>query len=71
MSLVKIVAQKATFDELVDMLAGMEKENRRLASAIEWALGENGDFAPEPEQEEGKPRKKYWWRCELRERAGL
>lgn len=38
----------------------------QLENAIRWALGENGDFPP---REEGQGA--YWWRTELRRRAGL
>jgi hypothetical protein len=38
----------------------------RLRSAIRWALGEEGEFPLRPE---GKGA--YWWRTELRRRAGI
>lgn len=41
-------------------------ENEKLRSAIEWALGVNGHFGPKP-----KGKGNYWWRTELRNRAGL
>jgi hypothetical protein len=43
----------------------------RLRDAILWALGEQGEFPPEPDGEPGKPRRRYWWRSELRSRAGM
>lgn len=43
-----------------------EKEIVRLKTAIEWALGQHGDFTTRPK---GAPL--YWWRTELRKRAGL
>lgn len=47
-------------------LDNLEAENKRLREAIRWALGENGDFRY---REEGEGQ--FWWRKELRERAGL
>lgn len=47
----------------------LARENRRLREAILWALGENGEFAPEPEPLAGRWRRRYWWRTELRRRA--
>lgn len=45
-----------------------EIELLRLRRAIRWALGEIGDFgANKPKDFRRKP---YWWRKELRERAG-
>jgi hypothetical protein len=41
-----------------------------LETAIRWALGEVGEFPDEPEPR-GKYRRKYYWRTELRKRAGL
>ena len=38
----------------------------RLMDAITWALGANGDFA-----ERGPNDAAFWWRSELRRRAGL
>lgn len=42
------------------------KEIRRLRRAVKWALGENGDF---PIRQDGQGA--YWWRTELRRRAGM
>jgi hypothetical protein len=39
---------------------------RQLRSAVKWALGESGDFGPRP-----KGVGAYWWREELRQRAGI
>lgn len=41
-------------------------DHKRLELAIRWALGEMDDF---PAREDGQGA--YWWRKELRERAGL
>lgn len=52
-----------------DTLAAMKaavRELRRLQMAVRWALGEVGDF---PMRQEGQGA--YWWRTELRKRAGL
>lgn len=42
------------------------RRRRQLREAIEWALGENGEFRQKPEGAGN-----YWWRKELRQRAGL
>jgi hypothetical protein len=42
------------------------KEIRRLRLAVRWALGEHGDFA---QRQPGQGY--YWWRTELRRRAGM
>lgn len=47
----------------------LRKESERLASAIKWALGEEGEFGEEPEPLAGKYRRRFWWRTELRQRA--
>ena len=70
MGLAQMVGKIATHDELVALLAEMESEQIKLRSAIEWALGENGDFEPPHELANAK-QGKYWWRNELRNRAGL
>lgn len=51
---------------LRDALARRIAEGERLREAIEWALGECGDFPPRQEGEGA-----YWWRAELRKRAAL
>lgn len=52
-------------------VAFLEAENERLVSAIRWALGEEGEFPPDPARESGKWRQPYYWRTELRRRAAL
>ena len=44
----------------------MAEEIDRLKDAVKWALGESGDFGPRP-----KGTGSYWWRNELRQRAGI
>ena len=66
MSLAELCIKIASREELEDLLREMDKENTRFRSAIEWALGMNGEF---PEREDGDP--PYWWRHELRKRAGF
>ena len=70
MGLAKIVGKIATHDELVEVLQEMEKEQIKLRSAIEWALGENGWFEKQNELANTK-NGEFWWRAELRRRAGL
>lgn len=56
-----------------DALAIEAREQRYLA-AIRWALGEAGDFNPPDPIYAGKfvaVAGRYWWRRELRHRAGL
>ena len=66
MSLAKLCARVATHDELATLLEELEKENTRFRLAILWALGEHEEFPVQPDG--GKP---YWFRTELRQRAGL
>ena len=70
MGLSKLIGKTASHDELVVLLQDLEKENARLRSAIEWALGESGEFEPPHEYANAK-KGKYWWRSILRIRAGL
>ena len=42
------------------------RELLTLRSAVKWALGEEGDFAPRAEGQGA-----YWWRSELRKRIAL
>lgn len=49
-------------------------ENQRLREAVEWALGERGEFKPPTRRDDGLTDTRqppYWWRDELRCRAGL
>jgi hypothetical protein len=45
------------------------KKVERLTNAIAWACGEIGQFLPSAEHR--APFAQYWWRSELRQRAGL
>ncbi|MEW8027810.1 MAG: hypothetical protein AB2806_08735 [Candidatus Thiodiazotropha sp.] len=47
-----------------------DMEIQMLKDAIMWALGENGEFNP-PGDKEVDQLKPFWWRKELRARAGL
>ena len=42
------------------------REVEKLRTAVLWALGQNGSFATRPDGAGA-----YWWREELRKRAGL
>jgi hypothetical protein len=64
-------ARERELEAVAADLKKVQVENDRLAAAIRWALGEVGEFPPEPDVEPGKPRRRYWWRSELRRRAGL
>ena len=46
--------------------ADRETRIKQLESAIHWACGVNGDFE-RPDNARGS----YWWRTELRQRAGI
>lgn len=52
-------------------LTALREERDRLRAAIRWALGEEGEFGEEPPPLAGQYRQRYWWRTELRNRAGL
>ena len=66
MSLAELCIKIASREDLEEILMAMETENMKFRSAIEWALGKNGEF---PARDEGDP--PYWWRKELGNRAGL
>ena len=54
---------------------GFSDREKRLIAAIEWACGIRGDFSPSPPPDlksfVSHRNGPYWWRKELRERAGL
>ena len=50
-------------------LTALQQERDRLSTAIEWALGERGEFGEEPPPLAGLYRRRFWWRQELRTRA--
>lgn len=54
-----------------EQLTAAMEERDRLRAAIRWALGEEGEFGEEPPPLAGQYRQRYWWRTELRNRAGL
>lgn len=58
----------AAYADDIEALAAVVE---RQENAIRWACGELGDFGPEPPPLAGKYRRRFWWRKELRERAGL
>jgi hypothetical protein len=43
-----------------------EKRIQQLEGAIRWACGEVGEFSPRKEGQGA-----FWWRSELRRRAGM
>ena len=77
MGLARICATIATRKDLISLLEQLETENLRFRFAILWALGEHEEFPPPPEKEvtlpneKGKLAPRYYWRGELRKRAGL
>lgn len=52
-------------DKIIETLNSVVDHRDKLREAVEWALGEKGDFPPR-----GEGQGKYWWRKELRRRAG-
>ena len=48
------------------LLLTLEIRNNKLTDAIKWALGEKGNF--DRPTEDAPP---FWWRSELRRKAGL
>lgn len=52
-------------------LAAKDAEIERLRNAVLWALGEVGEFPPNPASPDAKgiQRRPYYWRTELRSRA--
>lgn len=63
------LARKAPQNYGGSLLRIVDNQQARIAeleSAIKWALGEEGEFGGET-PEKGR----YWWRTELRKRAGL
>jgi hypothetical protein len=53
-------------DRLYVELAEANRRTEELEAAIFWACGVNGTFPPRQDGEGA-----YWWRTELRERAGI
>jgi hypothetical protein len=50
---------------LTAQLAAAKADGERLSEVVLWALGERDEF---PDPVEGKPRRLYWWRTEMRKR---
>lgn len=63
-----MVVNNSCSAEVAQLLRDMNDQHQKFLAAISWALGEQGDFNP---ANADKPEAKYWWRKELRERAGL
>jgi hypothetical protein len=48
----------------------LRRDKKRLLHAVQWALGERGEFnGEEPPPIAGKYRRRFYWRRELRSRA--
>lgn len=61
-------ATRAVEDDLRTQKDTLLIENKRLRAAILWALGEgDSDFGDHKPANPGP----FWWRSELKERAGL
>lgn len=48
----------------------LKRKCNRLRNAVRFALGEIGNFGEMPQPEPGKPARRYWWRDQLKRRAG-
>jgi hypothetical protein len=59
----ELAQERQRYDRMVDSFT---RDTKRLHDAIRWALGEEGTFAERPP---GKGA--FWWRTELRRRAGI
>jgi len=62
----KLLASSQPVQKLRLQLAAAEAHVAALTAAVQWALGEAGEFPTEPIN---VPRRRYWWRTELRQRA--
>lgn len=51
-------------------IARLKRKANKYRNAIRWALGEVGDIGNMPQPEPGKPARRYWWRDQLKRRAG-
>jgi hypothetical protein len=61
----KCTVARAALEAEIATLAQRAIDANRYEDAILWALGAEGEFAPQP-----PTHGRYWWRRELRERAG-
>lgn len=68
MDLITLIEKTATREELARLLRGTEEQRQTLERAIRWALGEADSDFGEQKPDNAKP---YWWRAELRKRAGM
>lgn len=68
MDLIDLVAKSASLDDLISLLRDTEKQRQKLHHAVQWALGEGDSDFGNNKPENAQP---YWWRSELRKRAGM
>lgn len=57
---------RAAYEGFGRQVKRMQAEHEKYRQALEWALGANGKFRQRP-----VGAGQYWWRKELKERAGL
>lgn len=67
----RALQQAMELSKLQAELAAKDAEIERLRNAVLWALGEVGEFPPNPASPDAKgiQRRPYYWRTELRSRA--
>lgn len=63
-----LVGKTASRDELIVLLRDTEEQRQKLQRAVQWALGEGDSDFGDNKPENAEP---FWWREELRERAGM
>lgn len=71
MTLLDIVLEVIPKETLAEALKRTEERRQQLEDAIRWALGEGKSNFGQFTDNATVKSKPYWWRTELRERAGL
>ena len=61
-----IISKRGDLRDRAPRVEKLIAERDQLRDAVKWALGESGDFGSRP-----KAVGAYWWREELRKRAGI
>ena len=61
-----IISKRGDLRDRAPKVEKLIAERDQLRDAVKWALGESGDFGSRP-----KAVGAYWWREELRKRAGI
>jgi hypothetical protein len=61
-----IISKRGDLKDRAPRVEKLIAERDQLRDAVKWALGESGGFGPRP-----KGVGAYWWRKDLRKRAGI